>query len=167
MGALPWRWCSRSGRRGEHKGIFLNTTNYRWLVVASVALPVLAEVAERFLLPELVPRGLRDAFQSYLEEDQGLSFTLALVSGAITAVVATLASIYGLLRFRPWAPGFALWSGLAMCVLLVLGGPMVLSGLAHGSSALGSALWGAVIVLPYCAPEIRAAFWPEGLAAKR
>jgi hypothetical protein len=145
----------------------LNKTNYRWLVVASVVLPVLAEVAERFLLPELVPRGLRDAFQSYLEEDQEPAITLALVSGMVTAVVATLASIYGLLRFRPWAPGFALWSGLAMCVLLVFGGPTVLSGLANGFLALGSALWGAVIAVPYCAPDIRAAFWPGGQAAQR
>lgn len=145
----------------------MDTTNYRWLVIASVALPILAEVTERLLLPELVPQGLKDAFQSYLEEDQGPAITPALVSGMLAAVVATLASIYGLLRFRPWAPGFALWSGLAMCVLLVFGGPTVQSGLANGSFALGSALWGAVIAVPYCAPDIRAAFWPEGLAAKR
>lgn len=145
----------------------MNKTNYRWLVIASVVFPILAEVTERLLLPELVPQGLRDAFQNYLEEDQEPTITLALVSGALTALVAMLASIYGLLRFRPWAPGFALWSGLAMCVLLVLGGPVVLSGLAHGSFALGSALWGAVIAMPYCVPEIRAAFWSEGLAAKR
>lgn len=88
------------------------------------------------------------------------------MSGALTAVVATLASIYGLLRFRPWAPGFALWSGLAMCVLLVFGGPTVLSGLANGAFALASALWGAVIAMPCCAPEIRTAFWPDGHTAK-
>ena len=145
----------------------MDTTNYRWLVIASVVLPILAEVTERLLLPELVPLGLRDAFQSYQEEDQEPTITLALVSGALTGLVAMLASIYGLLWFRPWAPGFVLWSGLAMCVLLVLGGPVVLSGLAHGSLALGSALWGAVIGMPDCVPEIRAAFWSEGLAAKR
>jgi hypothetical protein len=145
----------------------LNKTNYRWLVIASVALPILAEVTERLLLPELVPQGLKDAFENYLEEDQEPAITPAMVSGMLAAVVATLASIYGLLRFRHWAPGFALWSGLAMCVLLVFGGPTVQSGLANGSFALGSALWGAAIAVPYCVPEIRAAFWPEGLAAKR
>lgn len=143
----------------------MNTTKYRWLVIASIAIPVLAEVTERALMPGLIPAGLREAYESYLQEDQDPTITLALISGALTAVVATLASIYGLLRFRPWAPAFALWSGLAACLLLAFIGSMVLSGLSYAASALGSGLWGAVIVLPYCAPEIRAAFWPQGRTA--
>lgn len=142
----------------------MNTTKYRWLVIASIAIPVLAEVTERALMPGLIPAGLQEAYESYLQEDQDPTITLALISGALTAVVATLASIYGLLRFRPWAPGFALWSGLAACLLLAFIGSLVLSGLSYAASALGSGLWGAVIVLPYCAPEIRAAFWPQGRA---
>ncbi len=145
----------------------MNKTNYRWLVIASIAVPVLAEVIERVFMPELVPQGLRDAYESYLAEDQEESIVLALVSGALTAVVATLASIYGLLRFRPWAPGFAVWSSVAVCVMLVFVGSLVLSGLAYAAAALGCALWGVVLVLPYASPEIRAAFWPEGSATNR
>lgn len=137
----------------------MGKSTYRAWVIASLVIPVLGMLAEYGF--DLVPQELTDLSQSLLMQSEVAPadwiFLLAL---SVLGVIA-LASFYGLLRFRAWAPRLTLWSSAVTCVAICISPPVVQSGLANATSALGFALFGAVLALPYYAPDVREMFWPS------
>ncbi|WP_232096820.1 MULTISPECIES: hypothetical protein [Comamonas] len=80
-------------------------------------------------------------------------------------VVTTLASFYGQLRFRSWAPSLAVSSTLAGLLVSCFTGPVLQSGLGSAAADAGTLLSGLALVLPYANAEVRALFWPQAAAA--
>ncbi len=80
-------------------------------------------------------------------------------------VVTTLASFYGQLRFRSWAPSLAVSSTLAGLLVSCFTGPVLQSGLGSAAADAGGMLSGIALILPYASAEVRALFWPQTAAA--
>ncbi|MFS4552950.1 hypothetical protein [Comamonas resistens] len=137
----------------------MTKSNYQALVIASLCIPIAGVIAESVF--HLIPEELADAYVGlFLDSSIGVwEVFLGLV--AVVVSVLGLVAFYGLLRLRSWAPRFAIGvsmlSWLAVCFL----GPQLLSGLGSATLTLGCALYGAAMVLPFYAPEVRVLFWPE------
>jgi len=137
----------------------MGKSTYRALVIASLGIPLFGMLAEYGF--DLVPHELTDLSQSLLMQSEVGPTDWIFLLALSVLVVLGLISFYGLLRFRAWAPRFTLWSSVATWVVACFSPPLVLSGLGNATSALGFALFGAVLVLPYYAPEVREMFWPS------
>lgn len=137
----------------------MGKSTYRALVIASLGIPLFGMLAEYGF--DLVPHELTDLSQSLLMQSEVGPTDWIFLLALSVLVVLGLISFYGLLRFRAWAPRFTLWSSVATVVVACFSPPIVLSGLGNATSALGFALFGAVLVLPYYAPEVREMFWPS------
>lgn len=139
----------------------MGKSTYRAWVIASLVIPVLGMLAEYGF--DLVPQELTDLSQSLVMQSEMVATDwIFLLLLAVLGVIA-LVSFYGLLRFRAWAPRLTLWSSAATWGLICFSPPVVLSGLTNATSALGFALFGAVLALPYYAPDVREMFWPSKL----
>ncbi|BDB70258.1 hypothetical protein Cthiooxydans_26700 [Comamonas thiooxydans] len=137
----------------------MGKSTYRALVIASLGIPLFGMLAEYGF--DLVPHELTDLSQSLLMQSEvGPTDWIFLLALSVLVVLGLIA-FYGLLRFRAWAPRFTLWSSVATVVVACFSPPIVLSGLGNATSALGFALFGAVLALPYYAPEVREMFWPS------
>ncbi|KGH05240.1 hypothetical protein [Comamonas thiooxydans] len=137
----------------------MGKSTYRALVIASLGIPLFGMLAEYGF--DLVPHELTDLSQSLLMQSEvGPTDWIFLLALSVLVVLGLIA-FYGLLRFRAWAPRFTLWSSAATVVVACFSPPIVLSGLGNATSALGFALFGAVLALPYYAPEVREMFWPS------
>ena len=137
----------------------MGKSTYRALVIASLGIPILGMLAEYGF--DLVPQELADLSQSLLMQSEVGPTDWIFLLALSVLVVLGLISFYGLLRFRAWAPRFTLWSSAATWVVACFSPPIVLSGLGNATSGLGFALFGAVLALPYYAPEVREMFWPS------
>ncbi|OAD84199.1 hypothetical protein ATN89_10455 [Comamonas thiooxydans] len=135
----------------------MGKSTYRALVIASLGIPLFGMLAEYGF--DLVPHELTDLSQSLLMQSEVGPTDWIFLLALSVLVVLGLISFYGLLRFRAWAPRFTLWSSVATVVVACFSPPIVLSGLGNATSALGFALFGAVLALPYYAPEVREMFW--------
>ena len=137
----------------------MGKSTYRALVIASLGIPLFGMLVEYGF--DLVPHELTDLSQSLLMQSEVGPTDWIFLLALSVLVVLGLISFYGLLWFRAWAPRFALWSSAATWVVTCFSPPIVLSGLGNATSALGFALFGAVLALPYYAPEVREMFWPS------
>lgn len=90
---------------------------------------------------------------------------LAMAMAMAVVVVTTLASFYGQLRFRSWAPSLAVSSTLAGLLVSCFTGPVLQSGLGSAAADAGGMLSGIALILPYASAEVRALFWPQTAAA--
>lgn len=136
---------------------------YRWLVIVSFALPTLCLIADATIFAHLIPPDLKAAMDRHIvQETSSPSWAmLAPFVGAIAVLLAVPFQIYGLLRFRPWAPKFGIWLSAVSYSLMPFYGASVYSGLTSTALSLGSMLWGIVVVLPYVSPQVRRHFWPD------
>lgn len=137
----------------------MGKSTYRALVIASLGIPLLGMLAEYGF--DLVPHELTDLSQSLLMQSEVGPTDWIFLLALSVLVVLGLISFYGLLRFRAWAPRFTLWSFVATVIVACFSPPIILSGLGNATSGLGFALFGAVLALPYYAPEVRELFWPS------
>ena len=146
----------------------MSRTTFRWLVVASFAIPILCMVADATVFAHLVPTELKDAMaRQTAEELNNLSWgVVASMVGTLAVLLGVPFLIYGQLRFRPWAPKFAIWLSVASYVLMPFFGATVYSGLGSTALSLGSMLWGMVVLLPYASTEVRDYFWPAQQVSK-
>ena len=78
----------------------------------------------------------------------------------IALLVALVVNVYGLMRFRPWAPKVSIWTSVVCYLLLPFMDVAVQSGITSAAISLGSMLWGIVVVLPYASSVVRNHFWP-------
>lgn len=141
----------------------MSKSAFRWLVIVSFAIPTLCLIADATIFAHLIPSDLKAAMDRHIvQETSSASWAmLALFAGAIVVLLAVPFLIFGLLRFRPWAPKFAIWLSVASYALMPFFGASVYSGLTSTALSLGSMLWGIVVVLPYVSPQVRSHFWPD------
>ena len=131
---------------------------YRALLVASLVVGVVSAALDP-LFPGLLPEQFHAAQAS---QDEALSTPrlLALSALGVVALVLYVASLYGLYRFRPWAPRIALIGTAFTLVIFPLSGAFAQSGFAVAASYLASYMWGAAVVLAYV-PPLSAQFSPH------
>ena len=133
----------------------MNERYYRLLVIASVAVGLVGALFDT-LFPSLLPQSFRDAQQIHDAGFSTLHLIVAMLLGIVSAVLY-VASIYGLYRFRSWAPRLSIITTVILIVVCPFTGVWVQSGVTVSFSYLASYLWGAVLVLPFT-PPLKARF---------
>ena len=125
----------------------MTRTNFRLLLIASLIVSLLGGIVD-FLIPGLVPEAFHTAQKA---DDRSLSIARVLAGLAVALIGAVLyfASVYGLYRFRSWAPRIAVAGTVLILLACPLFGTFAQSGLAVALSYLASYLWGAVVILGY------------------
>lgn len=136
----------------------MNRSSFRKLVIVGLGLPLLGALAESVLLPDLVPKSLQDSFETYVRETPDTVQIMATGFAFLVALPCTLICVYGLLRFRRWAPRFVFWSTAASYLPLLVGAPILQSGFGFAMTGIAGMVWGAIIMLTYFDPETRAEF---------
>lgn len=135
---------------------------FRWLVILSFGIPTLSMIGDFTVLAHLMPQELKEAMDRHIAQEMVAPSWGAVASyaGALAVILALPFQVYGLLRFRSWAPKLAIGLSVASYALMPFYGPAVYSGLTATAMSLGSALWGMVVLLPYVSPEVGRYFWP-------
>lgn len=134
----------------------MNASRFRLLLAASLVLGLLAAFIDQ-ALPQLLPTAFRDvnAAQQAAAAEQPMAWYMLVL--AVLCIGGLIATVYGLFRFRRWAPWLAV-AGSALTVFVTpVMGPLAQSGLAMGLGYASSYLWGAVLVLCFV-PPIRPLF---------
>lgn len=80
--------------------------------------------------------------------------------GSLLLLIAWLVALAGLLLFKRWARGWALYTSLALLTLHPLTGPSLSSGLENALLETTNLLWGAILALAYFSP-IAESFKPK------
>lgn len=140
----------------------MSKSAYRWLVILSFGIPTLSMIGDFTFFAHLMPQGLKEAMDRHIaQEMEAPSWgTLASYAVAIAIMLALPFQLYGLLRFRSWAPKLAIGLSVVSYALMPFFGAAIYSGPTFTAMSLGSALWGMVVLLPYTSPEVRNYFWP-------
>lgn len=141
----------------------MSKSAYRWLVIVSFVVPALFMIGDATIFAHLIPPEIRGIIERRIEQQSadGSWGTLVFALFFTAVLVALPVNMYGLLRFKPWAPKFSIWFSVLSYVLVPFMGVSVHSGLSAAAMALGSMLWGIVVVLPYASPQVRSHFWPS------
>lgn len=141
----------------------MSKSAYRWLVIVSFVVPALCMIGDATIFAHLIPPEIRIAMDRHIEhqisDESTGTLVFALFSAAV--LVALPINMYGLLRFKPWAPKFTIWLSVVSYVLITFMGVTIYSGLTAAAMSLGSMLWGIVVVLPYASPHVKSHFWPS------
>lgn len=137
----------------------MDKSTYRTVVVTSVALPIAGLVAE--LAFGLLPQELTEVYDAYMFGDGVSAGFLVLGVLVLLLLALSVVGLYGLLRFRSWAPRLNLGLALVASVVLALMGPVLMSALGLATMTAGSMLYGAALALAWYAPPVRHWFWPE------
>jgi hypothetical protein len=144
----------------------MTTFQYRTLVLVSLALCWASAFLDQ-LVPRLLPEALKQAeIAAYAgQAPNWMMFVLVL---AIASVLGMLAASYGLLRFRPWAPKFAVLATGLLIVTSATVEAVAISGIAFSVHALSWLCWGSAVLLSFTHP-VKAWFVaekrPEAIAA--
>ena len=136
---------------------------YRAIVLASSAIPLAGLCLDAFF--PLIPASLKSVHDSMVQFGGIKRYPPGVLLAMAVVVVTTLASFYGQLRFRSWAPSLAVSSTLAALLVSCFTGPVLQSGLGSAAADAGTLLSGLALVLPYANAEVRALFWPQAAAA--
>lgn len=125
----------------------MTRTQFRLLLIASVVAGLLSGFID-LLAPSLVP----DAYQAAQRLENGarsLTRLLLCLALGLVGAMLSLAAVYGLYRFRSWAPRIGVAGTALLLLACSLMDTFVQSGVAAALSTLASYLWGAVLVLGY------------------
>lgn len=141
----------------------MKKSTYRAIVLASVLIPVAGLCLDSFC--PLIPASLKSVYDSMAQFGGIKSYPPGVWLAMAVVVVTTLASFYGQLRFRSWAPSLAVSSTLAGLLLSCFTGPILQSGVGDAAAGAGAMLSGMALILPYASAEVRALFWPQTAAA--
>ncbi|KGH07405.1 hypothetical protein [Comamonas thiooxydans] len=136
---------------------------YRAIVLASMLIPVTGLCLDSFF--PLIPASLKSVHDSMVQFGGIKRYPPGVWLAMAVVVVTTLASFYGQLRFRSWAPSLAVSSTLAGLLVSCFTGPVLQSGLGSAAADAGGMLSGIALILPYASAEVRALFWPQAAAA--
>ena len=125
----------------------MSRTHFRLLIIASVVVGLVGSFVD-LLVPTLVPDAYQAA-QKTEEDSMSLTRLLAALAVALPGLSFYFASVYGLYRFRSWAPRIAVVGTALILLAYPLFGTFAQSGVAVSLSYLASYLWGALLVLGY------------------
>ena len=123
---------------------------YRLLLIAFLVVGI-AGGALDLVFPALLPEEFQVA-QKHLDDGLSTGRTFIFTVIGVCTVAFGIASIYGLYRFRPWAPRSALVTTVLAVLVWPIGGAFAQSGAAVGLNFLASYLWGAAVVLAHVPP---------------
>ena len=140
----------------------MTPTQFRTLLIAAVALGLLGAFVD-VLFPTLVEEAFQQAQQT-VDEKTSRTRLLVTVAVAIPVLVVYLVSLFGLFKFRSWAPRVSIAGTLLTVLVWPLFGTMAMSGLSLAISYFASYLWGAVLLAAYT-PTIRQHFLPAASGA--
>ncbi|WP_427771035.1 hypothetical protein [Comamonas thiooxydans] len=143
----------------------MKKSTYRAIVLASSAIPLAGLCLDAFF--PLIPASLKSVHDSMVQFGGIKRYPPGVWLAMAVVVVTTLASFYGQLRFRSWAPSLAVSSTLAGLLLSCFTGPILQSGVGDAAAGAGAMLSvsGMALILPYASAEVRALFWPQAAAA--
>ena len=141
----------------------MKKSTYRAIVLASSAIPLAGLCLDAFF--PLIPASLKSVHDSMVQFGGIKSYPPGVWLAMAVVVMTTLASFYGQLRFRSWAPSLAVSSTLAGLLLSCFTGPILQSGVGDAAAGAGAMLSGVALILPYASAEVRALFWPQTAAA--
>ena len=127
------------------------TTLFRFLVLASIAVAVLGSLVDS-IVPGLLPTPLEDAYETYLAtEEPSMSLALTLGGFTIVLLLGTLVGTVGLLLFKPWGRPLSLWTSVLAMFSYPFIGPVLCSGWAAMLTETSMMLWGAALAMAYFA----------------
>ena len=110
----------------------------------------------------LLPQDLQQVYLSLLMKESRLGdgFMLTFV---VVFLVSSLASLYGTLTFKSWAPKFNIIFSVGMLLFLAADGTVsVQSGMSKVLELISSFASTLVLVLPYLSENVKQMFWPRG-----
>src|SRR4051812_28264321 len=119
----------------------MTITRYRTLLIASLIVGVLGALVD-VIFPALVSEEFRK-LQETQDESAPISQVLMFSSLGLVGGVCVLVSLFGLYRFRRWAPKLALIGTALTLVAWPFSGAFTQSGTAIALSFIASYLWGA------------------------
>ena len=135
----------------------MTKNQYRMLVIGSFLLGIFAVVFDYIV--NTLPAELQSLNLSLIRDVSDFHAMLSAVVG-IFSLLFLLISLYGLLRFRQWAPPLNWIVGIVSLLLLVIdGAPMLKSAYAYALVILSSYLSVTVAILPYVNPAVKAMFF--------
>lgn len=141
----------------------MKKSTYRAIVLASMAIPVAGLCLDSYF--PLIPASLKSVHDSVVQFGGIKSYPPGVWLAMTVVTVTTLASFYGQLRFRSWAPSLAVSSTLASLLVSCFTGPVLQSGLGSAAAGAGGMLGGMALILPYASAEVHALFWPQTTSA--
>lgn len=125
------------------------STFFRLSIVVSVALAVVGAFIDA--VPGLIPAELWRAYESTVPQGIRTKDIVLMVIGA-PLFVATLVSIVGLYRFRPWSPRAALYVSIASLLIYPLIDVQIVSPWSQLLTEVSAVLWGVVLAMAYLPP---------------
>jgi urea transporter len=129
---------------------------FRVLIISSLVLAIFGGVIDE-VIPDLLPKVLDDAWDSYDSEEQSWA-SIAIIGGfALVLLVVGLVATIGLLLLRRWARPLALWTTVISVVMYPLLGAMVYSAWALMLTESATVMWGAALAMAYFS-ELRTHF---------
>lgn len=96
----------------------------------------------------MLPEDIKEWREAQMSSVMDMRFWILTFSGSVI-VIASLVAIYGLFRFKPWAPKLALAATAIGYLVWTLDVPTVQSGLGGALMSLSGCLWGAVLLQSY------------------
>lgn len=138
----------------------MTKNQFRLLFVGSMTIAFLGVIVDQIF--GLLPQDLQEIYDTLLMKESRLGdFSLLLI--VIFFVVGVVASFYGTLRFRSWAPRFNLvFSVLSLLLLIADGTPSIQSNIAKSLELISGFVSSLVLVLPYLSESVKQMFWPRG-----
>lgn len=136
----------------------MNKTTYRVLCAASFLIPTLGIIADFSLDP--LPAELTGLYDKYRLNWPLTAKEIAASVAGVLYLIAEVAALYGMLRFRQWAPKFSIWVTVAGTVIVCFLGPVLMSAFSYSTGSLGSTLFGAALAMAFYSPEVREMFRP-------
>lgn len=137
----------------------MTKNQFRLLYVGSMAVAFLSVFIDQIF--GLLPQDLQEIHNTLLMKESRLGdFSMLLI--VIFFVVGLVASFYGTLRFRSWAPRFNLvFSILSLLPLIADGTPSIQSNIAKSLELISGFASTLVLVLPYISENVKQMFWPR------
>lgn len=103
------------------------TAIFRCLILASLVLAVLGSLVD-FLMPDLFPKEIDEAYTAYLAEEPELWVALAMGAFAIIVFVGAIVGTVGLWLFKRWSRGLSFWLTVVSMASYPFLGPVLYSG---------------------------------------
>jgi hypothetical protein len=125
----------------------MTRTHFRFLLIASVVVGLVGGFVD-LVVPSLISDAFHAAEKAQVDS-MSLAHLIAFLAPSVVGALLYFASLYGLYRFRSWAPRMAVVGTALILIGSSVTGTSAQSGVAASLSYLASYLWGAVLVLSY------------------
>jgi hypothetical protein len=122
---------------------------FRLSIVLSVALAVVGAFIDA--MPGLIPEELWHAYETVVPQDIRTKDIVLIVIG-LPLLLATVVSIVGLFRFRPWSPRAALSVSIASVLIYPLIDIQIVSPWSQLLTEASAVLWGVVLAMAFLPP---------------